>query len=41
MKSLYFTVSKIVTNDTDKHGVSEDQNKKITSAMMKMQEMKN
>lgn len=41
MKSFQFSMSKGTTNDTDKHGVSEDLNKKITSAMMKMAEMKN
>ena len=41
MKSFQFSMSKGATNDTDKHGVSEDLNKKITSAMMKMAEMKN
>ena len=41
MKSFQFSMSKGATNDTDKHGVSEDLNKKITAAMMKMAEMKN
>jgi hypothetical protein len=37
MQSFQFTVSKGGTSDTDKHGVSEDDNKKIVDAMMKMQ----
>lgn len=38
LESLQFTVAKGGTNDTDKHGVSEDDNQKITDAMKKMAE---
>jgi hypothetical protein len=33
-----FSVSKGGTNDTDKHGVSVEENKQITDAMKKMAE---
>lgn len=38
MESFQFTVSKGGTNDTDTHGVSEDENQKIITAMKKMAE---
>jgi hypothetical protein len=40
MESFQFTVSKGDTKFPDIHGVSEDENKKITEAMMKMAEKK-
>ncbi len=40
MKSFQFPMSKGATVDTDKHGVSETDNMKITAAMKKMAEMK-
>lgn len=40
MESLQFSVAKGGTNDTDKHGVSEEENKQITDAMKKMAEKK-
>ena len=40
MESFQFTVSKGDTKFPDIHGVSEDENKKITDAMMKMAEKK-
>ena len=40
LESLQFSVSKGGTNDTDKHGVSEEENKQITDAMKKMAEKK-
>lgn len=40
MGSLQFTVSKGNTEFPDKHGVSEEENKKITAAMKKMAEKK-
>jgi len=43
LESLQFSVSKggtNDTNDTDKHGVSEEENKQITDAMKKMAEKK-
>lgn len=39
MESLQFGVANGGTNDIDKHGVSEDENKRITEAMKKMSEM--
>ncbi len=38
LESLQFSVSKGGTNDTDKDGVSEEENKQITDAMKKMAE---
>jgi len=40
LESLQFSVSKGGTNDTDKHAVSEEENKQITDAMKKMAEKK-
>ena len=36
MQSFQFSVNKSGTNDTDKHGVSEEDNSKITKKMMEM-----
>lgn len=38
LEGLQFSAAKGETNDTDKHGVSEEENQKITDAMKKMAE---